>query len=297
MTNQESIDELWPRVEPGIRQLVPSMSHVHLLKTKAMINRVLRNSLGSVDVSTLDYAEKYLAAGKLDIAAAEILLTAKQFTLSVYHIQQAAEKAMKAYCLGLGALTDKQVRRSHRTPQLILRTIEKWPGSEMNSIFSSITNRDYRKLSKEAVKLVNSDLTGQQQLAKLPLKSDKRELTIELLLRLYDQLLKANSFLDHEEDQVKEVLARCLPEYAGSIMNYSFVKYGQAAGQCYILGALTFLHENYTRYPGGYLEPQDYTEHLGIVEAAPELIQKIAVASNLVAEVITISRKQAQQKR
>lgn len=164
----------------------------------------------------------------------------------------------------------------------------------MATIFSGIANKDYRRSAKEARKLVNSDLAGQQQLAQLPLRSDKRELTIELLLKLCDQLMAINPLLENEEE-VKRVLARCLPEYADSIMTYSLIKYGQAAGRCYILGALTFVHENCTRYPGSYLEPQDYTKQLGIVEAAPELIEKIAGAFGLVSEVTAISRKRAQQ--
>ena len=146
MLNQESIDALWPRVEPGIRQLVPNMSQVDLLRTKALVKRVLSASLRPVDSSTLDYADKYLVAGNLDIRAAKILFEAEQFALSVYHIQQATEKAMKAYCLGLGALTIDQVRVSHRTPQFILSTIDQWPGSEMTTIFSGIANKDYKRM-------------------------------------------------------------------------------------------------------------------------------------------------------
>lgn len=293
MLNQESIDALWPRVEPGIRQLVPNMSQVDLLRTKALVKRVLSASLRLVDSYTLDYADKYLVAGNLDITAAKILFEFEQFALSVYHIQQATEKAMKAYCLGLGVLTIDQVRVSHRTPQFILSAIDQWPSSEMATIFSGIANKDYKRCAKEVKKLVNSDLAGQQRLAKLPLRSNKREFTIEVLFKLCDQLMLINPLLEQKEDEVKRVLAKCLPEYADSIMTYSLIKYGQAAGQCYILGALTFLHENFTRYPGGYLEPQDYTKQLGIVEAVPELVERIATAFDLVSDVIAISKKQS----
>ena len=149
--------------------------------------------------------------------------------------------------------------------------------------------------AKEVKKLVNSDLAGQQRLAKLPLRSNEREFTIEVLFKLCDQLMLINPLLEQKEDEVKKVLAKCLPEYADSIMTYSLIKYGQAAGQCYILGALTFLHENFTRYPGGYLEPQDYTKQLGIVQAVPELIERVARAFDLVNDVIAISKKQSQQ--
>jgi len=43
---------------------------------------------------------------------------------------------------------------------------------------------------------------------------------------------------------------------------------------CYILGCITFAHESSTRYPGGTLNPRDYTTDLGIVQAIPELLVK-----------------------
>lgn len=298
MVNGESIDNLWPRVESGIRELLPNMSELDRQRMKALVKRVLRASLQPPDVSNLDYSEKYLSAGKPDLRAARILFEAEEFALSVYHVQQAAEKVMKAYCLGLGALTIEEVCGSHRTPQPILSKIQEWPGSEMATIVSGIANKDYRRLAKDVQKLVNSDLSGQLQLAKTPFGSDKGEFTFEALFRLSDQMMAINPLLQQKEDEVKRVLTRCLPEYTDSIMNYSLIKYGQAAGQCYIFGALTFVQESCTRYParrlGGWLEPQDYTRQLGIVQAVPDLIKRINNTFNLVSDVIAISKKQAQ---
>jgi len=294
METLESLDSIWPRVEPCIKQLVPQMTQIDLFRTRALVKRVLSASLKTFDLSNLDYAERYLSAGKPDIKAGMILYEAGEFALSVYHSQQAAEKAMKAFCLGLGALTFEQVSGTHRTPQLILTTIEQWPGSEMSTILSGIANKDYRRSVKAAAKLVNSDRRGQEQLAKLPLRSDKRELNIEVLFKLSDQLMAGNVFLEQKEEEVKKVLAKCLPEHIDSIMNYSLIKYGQTAGQCYTLGALTFTHESCTRYPGSWLEPHDYTAQLGIVQAVPELMDKISRTFGLVTDIIAIARKRTQ---
>ena len=70
------------------------------------------------------------------------------------------------------------------------------------------------------------------------------------------------------------------------------MKFGQAAGQCYIFGVLTFSHESYTRYPSGLLEPQDYTQGLGIVQAIPIIIERIPRTLDLVSDVTLICRKQ-----
>jgi len=288
----ESLDSIWPRVKPCIKQLVPQMSQTDLFRTRAMLARILKASVQQLEPLTLDYADKYLAAGEADSKAAAILYQSGELALSVYHIQQAAEKAMKGFCLSVGAVTMEQLRKTHRTPQLILKTIEQWPGSEMSTILSGIDNKDYKRAIKKAKKLVNSDRVGQEQLAKLLLRSDKFELSIEVLLQLSDQLMAATPLLEQKEDEVKKVMAKCLPEYANSIMTYSLMKYGQAIGQCYIFGVLTFLHESYTRYPGGPLEPQDYTSKLGIVQAIPAIIERTPRMLNLVWDVISIARGQ-----
>jgi len=257
-----------------------------------MIKRVLRAPLKQRESSTLDYADKYLTAGEMDERAARLLFQFGELALSVYHIQQAAEKAMKGFCLSVGDVTIEQLRGTHRTAQPLLKIIEQRPASEMTSILSGTGNKDYRLAIRQVKKLVNSD---QQKLSKLPMRSNVREVGIETLVKVADALAANEPVLEQKEDEVKRVLATCLPEYKQSIVTYSLVKYGQAAGQCYIFGTLTFPHENYTRYPGGYLDPQDYTQELGIVQAIPAIIERIPRMLNLVREVISIVRAQASE--
>ena len=296
MLDKESIDCLWPRIEPGIKELIPNMSPLDLGRTRALMGRVLNTALKVVDLPILDLAGRYISAGKPDLSATKILFEADQLPLSVYHIQQAAEKVMKAFCLGIGALTVDQVQGTHRTPQLILKTIDEWPGNEMSTLFSGIADKDYRKIARDAKKLINNDKEGQAKLANLPFESEHRELNIRLFLNLVDLLMEGNSVLEKKESDVKVVLAKRLPEYSDSIMNYSLITCGQAGGQCYIFGALTFVHESFTRYPGGSLDPSNYTKDLGIVRAIPELRERIEKTFTSVEEVISISRKQTQSR-
>lgn len=69
METSEWLDDIWSRVEPCIKQLVPQMTQIDLFRTRALVKRVLSASLKAVDLSNLDYAERYLLAGKLDIKA------------------------------------------------------------------------------------------------------------------------------------------------------------------------------------------------------------------------------------
>lgn len=289
-TNEDQlIETLWLRVEPGIKKLMPEADQIDWFKTKALVKRALKHVATRRDPLSLDMADKYLAAGEADYRAAKLLFQHKELALSVYHIQQAIEKAMKAFCLSVGDVTIEQLRTTHRTPQPLLKTIEERPGSEMISLLNSLGNRDHKRAITQVKKLVNSD---QQQLAKLPMKSSARVHGIEVLIKVADALLTTHPLLEQKEKEVKTIFAEYLPEYKESIVTYSLVKFGQAAGQCYILGVLTFPHESYTRYPGGFLEPQDYTQELGIVQAIPIIMERIPRTLGLVRDVILIYRKQ-----
>ena len=283
------IETLWRRVEPGIKKLMPGASYNDLLGIEVLIRRALKHVAIKRDPLSLDMADKYLAAGEADYRAADLLLQHGELALSVYHIQQAIEKAMKAFCLSVGDVTIDELRTTHRTPQPLLKIIEKRPGSEMISVLNSLDNRDYKTAITRVKRLVNSD---QQQLAKLPMKSSARVCGIEELIKVADAVLKTQPLLEEKENEIKTVFAECLPDYKESIFTYSLVKFGQAALQCYILGVLTFPHESCTRYPGGFLEPQDYTHALGIVQAIPFLIEQVPRTLGLVQDVISICRKQ-----
>jgi hypothetical protein len=41
----------------------------------------------------------------------------------------------------------------------------------------------------------------------------------------------------------------------------------------YLVSAITYPHESYTRYPGREIKPSQYTETLGIVQTAPQIFE------------------------
>jgi hypothetical protein len=286
------VESLWNRIEPGIRKLMPKADQIDLFRTKALMKRTLKHVAIKRDPYSLEVADKYLDAGEADYRATTLLFERKEFALTVYHIQQAIEKAMKSFCLSIGDVSVEELSTTHRTPLPLLKIIEEKPGSEMISVLNSIGNQDYRVTVRQVKRLVNSD---QQRLANLPMNSSARALDIETLIRVADAVFTTHPLLEQKENEVKAVFAEYLPEYKESIVAYSSVKSGQAAGLCYILGVLTFPHESYTRYPGGFLEPQDYTEGIGIVQAIPIMIQRIPRTLGLVRDVTLILRKQMSQ--
>lgn len=287
MVTSESIDSLWPRIKPCIKQFIPTLSTIDELKIQADIKRVLKTALRSIDQSALDLAEKYILAGEADCRAATLLYQNNEVALSIYHLHQATEKAMAAFCISIGDLPIEQIERTHRTPHLLLKTTEEGIAKELSNIFTRIEHKDYRKAIRKAKGIINSD---QKTFSKLPMETTDG-LDIKVLLDIADELMNKQPLLEQKEEELKKALSACLPEYEDIIMAYSTMKYGQAGGQCYIFGILTYPHGNYTRYPDGYLEPKDYDCELGIVQAIPALIERTPRMFKLVREIISINKK------
>ena len=265
-------DVLWGRVE-GVRnrinRLVPTpLRETDWQRLRASIKHLVEHYPPAQQPPDLEMCEKYVSAAKDDTRAAGLLDENGQIALTVYHLQQAAEKGMKSFCLAIGIANPESLRGTHRTPQPLLSIL----GSEflggMKRLFGGLAGKDYRKILRDVNRLVNND---PQLLARLSFTSTGRSLGIDRLLRTFDSLSHNQPVLEEKEDAVKGILAECLPEYRGLIMAFSGAKYGEACVQCFILGALTFPHESPTRYPGGFLEPQNYDGCLGIVQAIPAL--------------------------
>lgn len=136
----ELIETLWLRIEPGIKKLMPKANQIDLFRTKVLVKRTLKHIVIKRDSYSLDMADKYVDAGEADYRAANLLFQRRELALSVYHIQQAIEKAMKAFCLSIGNVTIKELLTTHRPPQPLLKIIEEKPGSEMMSILNSLGN-------------------------------------------------------------------------------------------------------------------------------------------------------------
>ncbi len=240
---------------------------------------------------SLGICEKYLTYAKGDARAAKILNEHVLPALTVYHLQQVVEKATKAFCLLTGLTTSDRLIKDHRTPQPLLQALEQDLLKGIRSILGSFEGKDYRKILRDVNRLVNNE---PQVLAKLPFSSSRQQIGIDTLLHNFDIFSQKNLVLEGIENRVVTTLAEHLPEYREVILATSVIAYGRAAVMCYVLGALTFAHESPTRYPGGYLEPEDYKGDLGIVQAIPHLIERTPLLIASVEEVLRYVQRNIQ---
>ena len=230
----------------------------------------------------------YMYAAREDSWSARILYRHGMSALTIYHIQQAAEKATKALCLSIGLTTPELLGKDHRTPRPLLQALGQDLLRGIRRLLGNIEGKDYRKVLKDVNRLVNNE---PKVVAKLPFASSGRQIGIDTLLRNFDIFSQKEQVLEGIEHTVVTTLAEHLPEYREMILGYSRVEFGRAAVMCYILGVLTFAHENTTRYPGGHLEPEDYKGDLGIVQAIPDLLKRTPLMIASVQEVLGQVRK------
>jgi len=278
------VDSLFLRIEPGIKQLIPKATVIDLMKYKSALKQTLVNIVIKPNEFSLAGATEYIEYGYRDFQAAKLLYRNGEVAPSIYHISQAYEKAIKAFCAAVGVTTLEELR-IHCAPRILLQMIKTHLNTEMANILKSLHNKDYRDLLKQANRLVNSEPS---KLAKLSMKSTDREVGIEDLICLADNLLAANPQLEETETAAKNVFMYYLPEYSEYIDSFSTIVLGQASGQCYLFGLITYAHENYTRYPNGILAITEYADPLGIVQAAPLLIERIPKTLEIVKQVISM---------
>ena len=280
-------DELWERVE-GAKPLIERergspIPDVEWRGLEKFLERMMDTRVEALHSPFLDMCREYLAAAKDDARAAEVLYNRNgQAALTLYHIQQGIEKATKALCLAIGVATP-QTLKHHRTPQPLLAALgEDFLGGRAKEFLSTL-DKEYRDKLKRANRLVNE---RQDVLARLPFRSTGWDVGIEDLLDTLDNLAQQQYLFEEKEENVKRILARFLPEYEAQILAFAEAKYGQAAPNCLVLGAITFPHESSTRYPGGALERHDYEGDLGIVEALPSLLERMPSTIKGVEELV-----------
>ncbi len=189
----------------------------------------------------------------------------EDFPDSIYHLQQTAEKVMKAYGLVQGAFTKKDLFDiQHKTPKAFIKLVE-----EKNI-------QVYLKSLKQINPNLNTDIselktivdTKDQELALL--NADQLNIWLNLSKKIDENLSKTN---------IDDILRKVLPDLAemqGKKVTYpkfSIMKFSSTFIKMYLIATMTYPHEAYTRYPDREIKPSQYTKELGIVQVAPEVFK------------------------
>ena len=283
----ESFNSIWGRViaeKNRINALIPTpLLEKDWLQLKFSVKHMMENFPAEILAPDLEMCQKYCSSASDDYLAANILYGNGQNALTVYHLQQAAEKSMKAFSLAVGIATLESLKSTHRTPQPLLSILGKYFLRDMTKFLGGLAGKDYRKTLRMVNKMVNSDPLS---IGKFPFASNRARLGLETLIKTFDDLSQYTPMLEEREEEVKRVLAECIPNYKSLIMGFSGTRHGNAATQCYLLGIITFAHESPTRYLGGSLEPESYRTELGIVQAIPSLIDRTPLMIDSVNELL-----------
>lgn len=225
-----------------------------------------------------EMAQEFLKIGNTDIQRSKILYTHRDFAGSTYHLQQAAEKIIKAHGLSQEVFSDKDLRQiSHNTPRAFIKFLEE---KRMQLIINGIKNLTPElKTDLEPLKITIE--TKDKEFALM--NKEQIDFFLDIANKIENALV--NTDID---DLLKSVLIN-IAEDSGKPINYpsfSVMKFTSSFVRLYLIAAFTYPHEAYTRYPDRDIKPSQYTEELGIVKATPRILKDLESSSVLLEQFI-----------
>jgi len=204
----------------------------------------------------------FLDEADRDIKSYRILYSKKIYSHAVYHFQQAVEKAMKGYCLGLGILSIEEIK-GHDTPYVLLEGLfDKTGMKEM---------------------LQSSNVEATSLLDKAWKAKDNREKRLGIARMPFEQIIHELNNIDNDRQKI-ELICDSLIRLAADIeinsetppLEFTTLP---AMASLYRLGAMSFPHEAFTRYPDDEeMIPTKYDPKLGIVKAIPRMTKYLVTA-------------------
>lgn len=221
----------------------------------------------------------------LDLEAAKVLYSAGNYSNCVFHLQQAMEKAVKAYFLYLGDADKEDLTKiGHQTTIAYLEHLR-----DIYRRQTGLMGDAQYAVSEATLRRVDALLPHEQ--GKRGKKRLKPKIVDELLNlskeKILSGLLQVKSSIDTIEfnlrpardkvEQIKSDFIKIFPLGSGLVeeMANRAPRYQSNWGLLYFLSTILNEHYTTTRYPGGKLEPSDYKRGLGVVDATPELIAEL----------------------
>lgn len=245
-------------------------------------------------------AKALLITAELDYRSAKILYENELYAPSIYHLQQAVEKATKAFGLysylieeeelyhkrkTTQSKTRKSVEESiaHISPKAFLIVFEKKIFRNFIPFLSDqIKNEEakqYLKDYKEHLKYFKKAVRKPHKFIKA--KDSEIRHAINLIQKITGKLdMIDNSQLASRIDSFKRCVMLRLNKSdlkdrkiliedikKMNIGEWDFSKFSKQALHLYTLGVITFSHYSFSRYPSYKLNPIDYKKGLGIVDS------------------------------
>lgn len=214
------------------------------------------------DARSRQLSYEFLNEAERDIKSYKVLYSKRIYSHAVYHFQQAVEKAMKGYCLALGMLSIREVK-SHDTPYVLLKGLLGKTG--LKDMLQSLSP-DSRSLLDKAWD-AQDDLGKRLNIARMP----------------FEQIINELNSIDNDREKTKQIRDSLLPTLVALRVDSQALPLEittlPVLASLYRLGAMSFPHEAFTRYPDDEkMTPIEYVRELGIVKAIPKMTKYLITA-------------------
>lgn len=225
----------------------------------------------------IEHAYCLLDCAMCDILAASLLFERRFYALSIYHLQQAAEKAGKSFHAYTGSLDECQMRKAGhdwlKVDSFVMKRLK-----EVSEDIESAIPGSRKEL--EGLRSIRDALPPMTKIAKA---SRDSILLFVLDIDLERMLEPVNGVAGITSTKSKN--HECSVSMRDEVLAIAHITN---------IAIVTTPHAWHTRYPtqnGGELAPRDYTNELGIVQAAPELIVTLKNAVGVIQKIYRSEKK------
>ncbi len=276
-SEEESINQLDnDTIMDFVNGFLPDSQKIPKEKSEKIIpeaKKIFLNLKKEPKSSRVDFGAEFFEIAKTDFRRSTDAYNLKDYPNAIYHLQQSIEKLVKAFGLCQGSFSEKELRTiSHKTPLAFIELIKE----EKIGLFITSLKKIHPNLNTNTDDLKLAINTKGVELALS--SEDAIRSQLDLVKQIEDALM--NSRVDQVLEQALPALAK-LQGNDRKYPNFSVMKFSSIFIKMYILAAITYPHEAFTRYPDREVKPSQYNETLGIVKTAPQIFEIIKDAIDI----------------
>lgn len=260
----EIVGQLLPRLISGDSQEVKTLRKQALeIPKKAKENKGL--------------ALEYLHEADTDLLISQLLRRKKFYARAAYNLQQAVEKANKAWALGFGIIDRTElIKIGHKTPVTLLRILRR---KQIKPLISLIRQRG------------PSFSTNIEPVWQLMKRRSHPDIAKASEAEIESDLSKIKD-IDGMATSIDAVITSAIKSSDPNVKPFQFGQLICVGMSLSVLGVITFPHEAYARYPDGEVEagelsPRDYDSNLGIIKSMPKIENILASKIKLLNDLFT----------
>jgi len=264
---ENELDIITPKLKLALRELNFYASELDFQLIRSLVIKMVQRTQYEIDETKRTRILDFLNDAEEDTIASKILYEKGIWSRSVFLIQQSAEKACKVFGLVIGTLSTADMAQSikHYTPLVFIKILEDPITEDVFPILKKYGLKDEGKNIANLKGLITSKKRDEFIL----IEEEVLQAFLSIIDKIRENVIpKYNS----ESSRVKQVFAKHLPQYKREIMDYDMGEYLFFVTSLYVIGAITFAHEQSARYSDAQVvTPKDYTPDMPIVKVLPKL--------------------------